>query len=108
MCRLITEIAAVEESGTLGPMELIEAVMEREAEMVAAILHTGMNPNYYQDMAQLRPLHFAAQAGALDIAFLLLEAGADPQAETDCGQTPLEAAKLHSQWRMVQLLGRYL
>ena len=88
-------------------MELIDAVVEQRIEQVACILDSGLGPNCAQDVCGISPLHFAAQANLLDIAFLLLEAGADAQAETICGQTPSQVAAMHGHQQMIQLLSSY-
>jgi len=88
---------------------LIEAVIKGDTAAVKKLLIAGVNPDMYLDDAKLRPLHFAAQNNRVEIAHLLLEAGASPLARTDPdGQTPLEIAQLHKHQRMISLLSAYI
>ncbi|MGH9731018.1 MAG: ankyrin repeat domain-containing protein, partial [Candidatus Acidiferrales bacterium] len=50
------------------------------------------------------PLHEAAAGGKLEIARLLLDHGADPNARTDDGQTPLSMAESKGQTEPATLL----
>jgi cytohesin len=50
-------------------------------------------------------LHEAAGRGNLELARLLLKAGADPQAKDDEGLTPMDWAKKSERLVMVELLG---
>jgi ankyrin repeat protein len=54
----------------------------------------------------MAPLHFAAQEESLRVAALLLEQGADVDAEDRSGNTPLSNAVFNSRGRgdMIQLL----
>ena len=86
-------------------MTLIDAVVEGNVVLVKKLLAEGANPNLYLDEAQVTPLHHAAQNDAIDIALLLLEAGADINAKTSPeGTTPLDVAHLHQHTRMTNLL----
>ncbi len=82
---------------------LIEAVINNNAEQVRQLLSSGLDPNGFEDQAQVRPLHFAAQYNSLASALVLLEAGAQIDVTTADGITPLDVAKLHSHQDMIQL-----
>lgn len=86
---------------------LIEAVMAEDVEEVIDLLAQGVDPNAYEDRDKIRPLHFVAQqksAKALEIARILLGAGADPCAQTADRQTPMEIAELTNCAEMVLIL----
>lgn len=86
-------------------MNLIDAVINNDIEMVRQLLEEGADPNVCIDEAQLRPLHFAAQNNSLEIAKLLITAGADVHARTiPDDETPLEVAKLHGHRAFVELI----
>lgn len=84
--------------------ELIQAVMVDDVEKVQELLTRGVNPNAYEDEAQVRPLHFAAQCNALQSALLLIKAGADIKAETADGLTPWAIAKINLHEEMMLAL----
>jgi ankyrin len=52
----------------------------------------------------VRPLNSAAAAGKTDVATLLLEHGADPNAPTKSGFTPLDAARENNDDQLADLL----
>lgn len=87
---------------------LIQAVLDENVEVVIALLAQGADPNTFEDADKIRPLHFVAQKKsekALEIARLLVKAGADPSAQTHPdGQTPIDVAFLMSTPEMVVIL----
>lgn len=89
-------------------IELIEAVIDNDADRVNELLHEGADPNCTLDKALLTPLHFAAQNNALFVIPLLVEAGADLHAKTQPeGSTPIDIAFLHAHEKIVQTLLAY-
>lgn len=83
---------------------LIEAVIKDDVAQVQQLLDSGLDPNGWEDTAQVRPLHYAAQHNSWASAKVLIKAGAMVDARTADGITPLEVAKLHSGPDMVELL----
>ncbi|RPA72434.1 hypothetical protein BJ508DRAFT_367261 [Ascobolus immersus RN42] len=88
-------------------------------ETVRILLNKGADPNYKPQGSQLtvyspryfQPLHHAAQKGYTEVASLLLESGADVEAEKttpyrsiERGETPLEMASVAGHLEMVELL----
>ncbi len=84
--------------------ELIEAVEIDDATATEELLQAGADPNGSEDWAGLTPLHFAAQANALQSAQLLLKAGANPAFRTADGMTPFDVAHIHAHPYMISLL----
>jgi ankyrin repeat protein len=54
------------------------------------------------------PLHESAASGRLEFATLLLEHGADVNAKTAEGKTPLDYAREHDRTEMVELLRKHV
>ena len=52
----------------------------------------------------MHPLNSAAAAGQRDVAAILLEHGADPNAATRLGFTPLDAAQANGDEKLAELL----
>jgi len=86
-------------------MNLIDAVVNNDIEMVRQLLEEGEDPNMCVDDTQLRPLHFAAQNNYLEIGKLLIAAGANIHVRTiPDGESPLDIAQLHENKDFVNLL----
>lgn len=80
-----------------------------KAEVLQLLLTAGAKPNVVVTNAmRVQPLHSAIAHGnpevALQMARLLLQAGADPNARQERGLTPLHAAAHHGHVGLVQLL----
>jgi ankyrin repeat protein len=86
-------------------MDLIDAIIENNIEIVKELLQNGANPNLCLDAAKVRPLHFAAQDNRIEIGQLLIACGAEINACTyPEGLTPLDVAKLHGHKEFMELL----
>jgi ankyrin repeat protein len=85
-------------------MDLIEATIKNDIETVKQLLSQGADPNVFLDEARVTPLHFAAQNNCVEIAQLLIAAGADIHAKTyPDGETPLDVAMLHGNQELITL-----
>lgn len=68
----------------------------KSSDAVRFLLEMGVDPNQSSNVPNwkgLAPLHEAAEYGNVEIVKLLLEAGADPQAATEHGFTPISRAE---------------
>ena len=73
---------------------LIDAITHNHVKKVAKLLKQGIDPNVCEDEQLFSPLHWAAAHSGIEIAQLLLDAGANSQAKDWEGFTPLETACL--------------
>lgn len=87
--------------------DLLDAVIGNHFHTVKRLLEQGADPNYFEDDAQIRPLHFAALYNSPDVIPLLIMAGADIQATTEYNDTPLMIAERHEHPDVVQVLKRF-
>ncbi len=86
-------------------MDLIDAIIKNDQQEVAELLLKGCDPQQAEDAANVTPLHFAVQNNRLEIAHILLNAGANPLAqEGDGGDTPFDVAILMKDEKMISLL----
>lgn len=89
-------------------LQLINAIIENNVDVVNNLLNAGVDPNECLDTAKITPLHYAAQNNALHVIPLLIEAGADLHAVTEPDElTPLEIALMHGHDKVVQILLAY-
>ena|SRR3990167_10085660 len=86
---------------------LLDAVIGNHSHTVRNLLEQGANPNYFEDEAQICPLHFAALYNSPDVIPLLIMAGADLYATTEYNDTPLMIAERHEHPEVVSLLKRF-
>jgi|GEM_PF-1962104 len=71
---------------------LINAIFENQSEKVKNLLKSGIDPNCYEDRDKVRPLHHSIfrVSQAITIMQLLIQSGADPNAQNIEGETPLD------------------
>lgn len=75
-----------------------------KAEAITSLLiERGANVES-SDGSGMRPLHFAARNGAIEVIKLLLGAKADVNSRSNLGQTPLHLASIHMKMEAVNLL----
>jgi ankyrin repeat protein len=88
-----------------GWTPLHRAVRNRSVEVVRLLLQCGANVNE-EDESGWTALHFVSDrfGGSLEIAFALLDCGADMHARTNLDMTPLEMALNNGHHDIVQLL----
>jgi cytochrome c len=85
----------------LGPA-LMPAVAKRRIDLINLLLDGGANPN--SQRGGETALHIAARSGCLDCVKALVEAGADVNAKTKHGQTPIHLAKFKRQREVADYL----
>jgi ankyrin repeat protein len=91
------------------------AVRHNRPEVVTLLLDFGFDPDERARLgegesvsySQGFPLWQCAALGRRDIAEILLQRGANPNAGVDSSGTPVYSAYSHRQWDMVELLRRY-
>jgi len=99
-----TMVSSMEKKNKKGESVLHAACVKGCLETVVSLLADGASPNS-QDNAGWTPLHEAASAGRLDMARVLLEAGARPSVPSKEERvTPLHDAVGSAQVEMVKLL----
>ena len=92
IARLPLEAGATVESSNSDP--LIDAVAERNAEVVGLLLEYGADPQMHDGEGEGEtPLHLAVYGNDLACVDVLLRHGADPLEPNSEGETPLDAAK---------------
>jgi ankyrin repeat protein len=106
------EPAGASPAGAAALMQqLYDAVVEGDGVAVSRLLAAGADPNAWVpgrtaswEMVQSTALCEAAGRGRLEVARLLLEAGADPSRAADTGCTPLFIAASGGQLEVLRLL----
>lgn len=87
--------------------DLLDAVIGNHFVTVKELLEKGADPNYFEDEAQIRPLHFAALYNSPDVIPLLVVAGADMFATTEYDDTPMQIAERHDHHEVIDILKRF-
>ncbi|RWO77977.1 MAG: c-type cytochrome [Mesorhizobium sp.] len=85
----------------LGPA-LMPALAKRRIDLIDLLLDGGANPNARRNREAV--LHIAVRSGCLDCVKALVEAGADVNAKTKDGKTPLHMAELKGQREVAEYL----
>ena len=86
--KLLHQKIDLNQAGSDGRTLLMEAVLEKRADLVALLLEAGVNPALH-DHEGSTALHFAAQAHLAPVVQLLLDKGAPVDAVDHLGDTPL-------------------
>ncbi len=73
---------------------LINAITHNQTKKVKQLLIQGADPNGCEDDLLFSPLHWAAAHSKVEIAKLLIDAGANLEAKDHEGFTPLESKPL--------------
>ena len=84
--------------------ELLDAAIKNDVQCVKKLLKQGADPNYCEDQCMIRPLHFACSYNSIDVLFYLIKAGANTQAKTSDGSTPLDIAKQLNHKKIIEKL----
>ena len=72
------------------------------------VIATGMKLQQLRRIhSRITPLHFAAWRGHMDICALLLSKGADANAKTNDGKTPMQHAQESRHIKIVDLLRKH-
>jgi ankyrin repeat protein len=79
-------------------------VYNQQENEVRSHIKRGVNVNYFTEDSRWTCLHVAARSGALNIAEMLLAAGATPSPQENEGWTPLHLAVYHGHIKIVEAL----
>ena len=104
---LLTTIAAVLLVGCGGPKDIWEAAQQGNIEAVKQHLAAGADVNMKGDQRRQTPLHDAAASGHMEVAELLITNGANLNAKSVIGETPLDAAVNFKQTEIANLLRKH-
>ncbi len=83
---------------------LYTAVYNQQEDEVRNLIKRGANVNYFTEDSRWTCLHVTARSGALNIAEMLLAAGATPSPQENEGWTPLHMAVYHGHIEIVEAL----
>ena len=89
---LLARGADVQTARPDGMTALHWAALRSDVEMAGMLLYAGANLEATTRIGRHTPLHVAARSGRAPVVRALLEAGADPRAESASGATPLHLA----------------
>lgn len=86
------------------PMHLFETAMRGDEGQVRRLIRRGVDVNARFGKSASTALHVAARRNATGICRALLDAGADPNAKTTRGETPLQMAVLTESCDVIRIL----
>jgi len=86
------------------PMHLFEAAIRGDEGQVRRLIRRGVDVNARFGKSATTALHVAARRNATGISRALLDAGADPNAKTTRGETPLQVAVLTGSCDVIRIL----
>jgi len=105
------EVRRLIEAGTdpdildsIGETALFGAAASAEVEVVAYLLSVGARHDLHENTLGLTPLHWAASHGGVETLRLLIEAGADPNAQDHHGRLPVDLAHQYGKGEHVAYL----
>lgn len=115
ICKLLLELGADPEDLEGGSgisilasackhSEVVKVLLEGGAKANARVQHIGGGSGIAVVEGSATPLHYAAEAGNVESARLLLERGADLEAQDGDGHSPLHIAAIMSHPKMVEFL----
>ena len=104
---LITAIAALLLVGCGKSDGIWVAAEEGDVEAVKGYLAIDVNVDARDEVYAGTPLHFAAFRGRKEVAELLINEGADVNAKSDEGKTPLDRAIGHKHPKIRDLLRKH-
>mgnify|MGYP001319448541 CR=1 FL=1 len=107
MKHILITIAAVVLVGCGGPKDIWEAAQQGNIEAVKQHLAAGTDVNMKGDQRRQTPLHDAAASGHMEVAELLITNGANLNAKSVIGETPLDAAVNFKQTEIANLLRKH-
>ncbi|MBP7635819.1 ankyrin repeat domain-containing protein [Candidatus Ozemobacteraceae bacterium] len=90
--RNIAVVCGILAGSALGAAEIHEAAASGNTASVAALIASDSRLVRAKTATLLTPLHYAAVRGHAEVAKQLIGAGADPDARTEDGRTPLQFA----------------
>ncbi len=86
------------------PTELVQAVRDNDALKLKQMLEEGADPNFVSESAGPLIYIAAGPKGGAEVALVLLQAGADPNAAASDGRLPLQNAASWCSINIVSLL----
>mmetsp|Transcript_37196 Transcript_37196/g.117068 ORF Transcript_37196/g.117068 Transcript_37196/m.117068 type:complete len:1082 (+) Transcript_37196:459-3704(+) len=87
--------------------EMCNAVFINDVEYLTRLLKFGANPNA-ADYDARTSLHICACEGKIQLALLLLDAGAQPDIQDRWGNSPLDDAKTNGHTELLEVLRKYV
>lgn len=96
-------VRAQRSSEEVAATTLFNAVLKNRTHMISVLIRAGVDPDV-RNIEGMTPLMAAAESGALEIARLLIENGADPSLEDEAGETAFDIAIRKGHHNMASVL----